>query len=74
MTKTSKVSKKTEDTTKHTLIGLVEESTVKYTQIILNLSKEGLLKQLEEEQRLRMYGLPIEPSITQEEFNKIVEA
>jgi len=50
---------------------LVEQSTVPYTTIVLNLANEGLLKQYYEELELRKY-YSLEPTITEEEFNKIV--
>jgi len=67
--------KKTKETKepKKTLLELVMESNVRYASIIMNLSREGLLGQLEEEKEKYNYGLPITPSLTQAEFDKIVE-
>ena len=74
MTKSKKSTKNEETIEKFTLIELVENCTIKYSQIVMNLSQKGLLSQLEEERSLKHYGCPIEPSMTLEEFNKIVEA
>ena len=73
MTKTKKTTKK-QDEEKFTLIDLVTNCETPYPQIIMNLSKEGLIPQLEKEQKLKHYGCTIEPSMTLKEFNKIVEA
>ena len=68
----SKKKKETSDE-KFTLVELVASSDVPYPQIIMNLSKEGLLEQFEEE--VSVYGKEdIEPSITEAEFKKIAEA
>ena len=70
--KTTK-AKKESDEEKHSLIDLVLTSRVKYSQIIMNLSREGLLGQLEEEKVAYRNGELIEPTFTLTEFNKIVE-
>ena len=68
----SKKKKETSDE-KFTLVELVASSDVPYPRIIMNLSKEGLLQQFEEE--VSVYGKEdIEPSITLAEFKKIAEA
>ena len=50
---------------------LVEESSVPFTQIILYLAKEGLYEQYYNELELRK-KYPLEPSITEDDFNNIV--
>ena len=50
---------------------LVEESEVKYTQIILYLAENNLLDQYYDELAIKNKML-IEPSITLEEFNNII--
>ena len=55
---------------KECLIDLVEESEVPFWKMMMDLSRTGLDKQLEEEVRLRRLGLTIEPTITKSEFNK----
>ena len=74
MTKKKDSTKKKSKAEKFTLIELVTNCETPYPRIIMNLSKEGLLSQLEKEQELKQYGCPIEPTLTLEEFNKIVEA
>lgn len=70
MTK-KKTSKKTSE--KFTLVELVSNSDLHYPLIIMNLSRAGLLQQYNEE--AEAYGrLDIEPSMTEAEFNKIMEA
>lgn len=71
--KTKKETKPTEKEEKQALIDLVFSSPVKYSQIIMNLSREGLLPQLEEEKVKYRNGERIEPTLTLSEFNKIVE-
>lgn len=69
----SKTKKKETSDEKFTLVELVESSDVHYPRIIMNLSKEGLLQQFEEE--VSVYGKEdIEPSLTKAEFKKIAEA
>ena len=71
MTKNSK--KKNETSEKFTLVELVNKSDLHYPLIVMNLSRAGLLQQYEEE--IAAYGrLDIEPSMTEAEFNKIMEA
>lgn len=68
----TKKSKKTKSEEKFTLLELVEKSELHYPLIIMNLSREGLLEQYENE--LEANGvLDIEPSMTEAEFNKIME-
>ncbi len=50
---------------------LVEQSDVPYTTIVLYLANEGLLEQYYSELELRKQ-YPLEPSITEAEFNRIV--
>lgn len=50
---------------------LVDESEVPFTQIILYLANEGLYEQYFDELQLRK-KYPLEPSITEEDFNNIV--
>ncbi|MBR3214805.1 MAG: hypothetical protein IKF79_09900 [Methanosphaera sp.] len=71
MSKTKK--KETTSDEKFTLVELVASSDVHYPRIIMNLSKEGLLKQFEEE--VSVFGKEdITPSMTEAEFKKIAEA
>ena len=55
-----------------TLIELVDNSKVGKFIIGVKLSKSGYLKQYHEEEKLMKGGFPIEPSMTEEEFNKII--
>lgn len=50
---------------------LVEQSNVPFTTIVLYLANEGLLEQYYDELELRKQYV-LEPTITEEEFNKIV--
>jgi len=69
----SKSKKKETSDEKFTLVELVASSDVPYPRIIMNLSKEGLLQQFEEE--VSVYGKEdITPSFTEAEFKKIAEA
>lgn len=71
MTKNTKKKKETSE--KFTLVELVNNSDMHYPLIIMNLSRAGLLEQYEKE--VKAYGiLDIEPSMTEAEFNKIMEA
>lgn len=71
MTKNSKKSDETSE--KFTLVELVNNSNLHYPLIIMNLSRAGLLKQYEKE--VEASGkLDIEPSMTEAQFNKIMEA
>lgn len=54
---------------KQTLIELVSSSTIKPSKITLELSRAGLLKQLEYEMNTNEY---VEPLLTQKEFDKIM--
>lgn len=66
--KTGETSKKD----KFTLLELVANSNLHYPLIIMNLSRAGLLEQYEYEQEV--FGrLDIAPSLTQDEFNKLME-
>lgn len=71
MTKES--TKKKSSAKKFTLVELVANSDLHYPLIVMNLSRAGLLEQYEYEKEA--FGtLDIEPSITEAEFNKIMEA
>jgi len=50
---------------------LVEQSDIPFTTIVLYLANEGLLEQYYDELELRKQYV-LEPTITEEEFNKIV--
>lgn len=54
------------------LIDLVEQSGVDEISLIMDLSKNGLLDQYHDEIRLKKLGVPIKPSITENEFKKII--
>lgn len=68
----TKKSKKNETSEKFTLVELVSNSDLHYPLIIMNLSRAGLLQQYEEEKEA-LGILDIEPSMTQAEFDKIME-
>lgn len=71
MTK-KKTTTKTSTGEKFTLVELVQSSDLHYPLIVMNLSRAGLYEQYEEE--LKAYGrLDIKPTMTQAEFNKIME-
>lgn len=71
MTKKKKTTSK-QTSEKFTLVELVSNSDLHYPLIIMNLSRAGLLQQYEEEKEA--FGrLDIEPSMTQAEFDKIME-
>lgn len=68
----TKTKKKETSEKKLTLVELVDNSDVHYPLIIMNLSRAGLLQQYEEEKEA--FGkFDITPSMTQTEFNKIME-
>lgn len=68
-----KTEKKTADEEKFTLVELVKASDVHYPSLVMDLHRAGLLEQYEQE--LEVFGKEdIEPSITEAEFKKIVEA
>ncbi len=70
MTKNKKATKTSSE--KFTLVELVQSSDLHYPLIVMNLSRAGLYEQYEEE--LKAYGrLDIKPTMTQDEFNKIME-
>ena len=75
MSKTKKKAadeKKTKEE-KFTLVELGQSSDVHYPSLIMDLHRAGLLEQYKQE--LEVYGKEdIEPSITEAEFKKIVEA
>lgn len=71
MTKKQKKGETSDE--KFTLVELVNDSNLHYPLIIMNLSRAGLLEQYENEKEA--WGiLDIEPSMTQAEFDKIMEA
>ena len=57
---------------KEALIDLVHSADLPLFVIIMDLSRVGLDKQLEEEVELRHKGLPIRKTITKSEFDKII--
>ena len=68
--KEEKETTKPSSTKKECLIDLVSKSEVPFWKMMMDLSRTGLDKQLEEEIKLRQLGEPIKPTITQDEFNK----
>lgn len=63
---------KKKNSEKKILAELVLNSDVPFTKIVLELSRKGLLKQFEEE--VVVYGkADLKPSITEDEFNKILD-
>lgn len=71
--KKSKVKKKKEINVRpKPLIELVEESGIRRKDIIVRLAKNGYLGQFYEEEGKRLIGYPIEPTISEEEFKKII--
>ena len=70
MTKKKKENK--EEIKKYPLIDLVSEADKPYFHIILELSRAGLDKQLEEEIRLINMGLPVKKSLSKLDFEKIL--
>ena len=70
MTKKKKEEKSSKE--KFTLVELVNNSDIHYPLIIMNLSRAGLLQQYEEEKNV-LGRLNIEPTITKEEFDKLME-
>lgn len=66
-------SKKKTASEKFTLVELVEKSELHYPLIVMNLSRAGLLKQYKKEKE-NSGIVDIVPSMTQEEFDKIMEA
>lgn len=69
---TKKTTTKKQQSKKQILIDLVEKAGVDEISIIMDLSKHGLLDQYYDEIRLKKIGVPIEPSITENEFKKII--
>lgn len=65
--------KKQSSEKKFTLVELVSNSDLHYPLIVMNLSRAGLLEQFEKEKEASG-RLDIEPSMTEAEFNKIMEA
>lgn len=68
--KEEKETTKPSSTKKECLIDLVEQSEVPFFRMMMDLSRTGLDKQLEEEIKLRQLGEPIDPTMTKSEFNK----
>lgn len=69
---TKKTTAKKQSSKKKVLIDLVEQSGVDEISIIMDLSKHELLEQYHDEIRLKNLGVPIKPSITENEFKKII--
>ena len=65
--------KKSKDIKKYSLVDLVSEADKPYFHIILELSRVGLDKQLEEEIELVNMGLPVKKSLSKSDFEKILE-
>ena len=57
---------------KRTLIDLVESSNLSNTDIVMTLSENNLLTQYREELEAKILGIPIVPSLTEDEFKKII--
>ena len=57
---------------KEALIDLVESAPLPLFVIIMDLSRVGLDKELEEQIKLRDKGLDIPKTLTKTEFNKII--
>lgn len=57
---------------KEALIDLVESTDLPLFVIIMDLSRVGLDKELEEQIELRHKGLDIPKTLTKSEFNKII--
>ena len=73
--KEDKVDEPTKSSSKkECLIDLVEESEIPFWRMMMDLSRTGLDKQLEEEFKLRQLGKPIDPTMTKSEFNKQIGA
>lgn len=77
MAKKKKEKKEAEKNTvpkekKEALIDLVENSELPLFVIIMDLSRVGLDKELEEQIELRHKGLKIPKTITKSEFNQII--
>ncbi len=76
MAKKKKEKKETEKTVpkekKEALIDLVESAPLPLFRIIMDLSRVGLDKELEEQIELRNKGLKIPKTITKTEFNQII--
>lgn len=65
--------KKEADEEKFALVELVKKSDAHFPSIVMDLHRAGLLEQYKQE--LSIYGKEdIEPSITEAEFKKIMEA
>lgn len=77
--KSSKKKKDKQDESKvkknlplRTLIDLVDESQLRRKEIIVKLADNGYLNQFYEEEDKRRIGYPIEPTINENEFKKII--
>ena len=64
---------KTKKEEKQILLDLVESSDLKLTSVVMDLSRADLLDQYYEEREARAKGIPITSSITQKEFDKLME-
>lgn len=71
--KTKKKSKKSKPVkVKKTLVDLVEASNLPSTSIVMDLSENNLLEQYRSEVEAKELGIPIVPSLTEDEFKKII--
>ena len=55
-----------------TLIELVKESGIRRKDIIVRLANNGYLGQFYEEEEKKRIGYPIKPTISEQEFKKII--
>jgi hypothetical protein len=58
---------------KYNLVELVEQHPLSLPRLTMDLSRTGLLKQYEEEYIKIKEGIHVEPSLTMEEFIKIID-
>lgn len=65
-------STKKQNKDKKTLVDLVQASDINKASIVMDLSMNGLLDQYREELNLKKQGVPITPSLTEDEFKKII--
>lgn len=61
------------ETQKYNLVELVEQHPLSLARLTMDLSRTGLLKQYEEEYYKIKEGIPVKPSLTMDEFIKIIE-
>ena len=65
-------STKKQNKDKKTLVDLVQASDINKASIVMDLSMNGLLDQYREELNLKKQGVLITPSLTEDEFKKII--